>query len=98
MDVIASGALARGFGALGGRVSFGGQRRDALIEASGASLEVLAAFAGLLGDSRAPRNRRFENPSARQRLSAMANAPRMNRICAARSNQSPCAATQSPAA
>ena len=45
----ASGALARGFGALGGRVRFGGQRRHALIEASGAGLEILAPFPGLLG-------------------------------------------------
>ena len=46
----ASRPLARGFGALAGRIRFGGQRRDALIEASGAGLEILAPFPGLLGE------------------------------------------------
>ena len=44
----ASRALARRFGALGGRLGLGRQRGDALIEPRRARLEVAAPFAGLV--------------------------------------------------
>ena len=66
----ASGALARGFGALGGRVRFGRQRGDPLIEASGASLEVLATVAGLLGQ---------EPRAAQQKVREPKRAPQVER-------------------
>ena len=67
---LASGALARGFGALGGRVSFRRQRCDSLIEASGARLEVLATVSGLLGQ---------EPSAAQQKVREPERAPQVER-------------------
>ena len=55
MDVLPPSALARGFGALGRGLRLCGQRGDALIEPSGARVEILAAFAGLVGRAAARR-------------------------------------------
>jgi hypothetical protein len=65
-----SGALACRFGAVCGGVSFGGQRCDSLIEASGAGLEVLAPFARLLGQQ--PR-------AAQQKVREPKRAPQVER-------------------
>ena len=62
----ASGAFARGFGALRRRVRFGRQRGDPLIEASGAGVEVATAVADLA---------REQPPTAQQKVREAKRAP-----------------------
>ena len=62
----AAGALARGFGALGGRVKFGRQRSDPLIEAGGAGVEVATAVSDLAGE---------QPPTAQQKVREAKRAP-----------------------
>ena len=70
IDRLASGALGRRVGALGGRVGLGGQRGDALIEARGARVEIVAAFADLAGE---------QPPAAQQKVREPKRAPKVER-------------------